>query len=53
MKINGVFLVAQCLLSFLLVNVAQAQTKEAFPNKPLKIIVTIRLEGQPTPLPES
>ena len=45
MKINGVFLVAQCLLSFLLVNVAQAQTKEAFPNKPLKIIVTYPAGG--------
>jgi tripartite-type tricarboxylate transporter receptor subunit TctC len=45
MKINGVFLVAQCLLSFLLVNVAQAQTKETFPNKPLKIIVTYPAGG--------
>jgi len=45
MKINGVFLVAQCLLSFLLANVGQAQTKEAFPNKPLKIIVTYPAGG--------
>jgi tripartite-type tricarboxylate transporter receptor subunit TctC len=45
MKINGVFLVTQCLLSFLFVNVGQAQTKDAFPNKPLKIIVTYPAGG--------